>query len=117
MCILIIGVAIILINIISYSFFEFGVSTTTTVARNVTTVFPVVTLCSFNFFKTDSGKIYLNDILKEFDKSEVYKKYKDNFSKSKIKLIQLRLKYAKSFILMFRDFGILPLQFIFQRRS
>jgi len=63
--------------------------------RNVTTEFPVVTLCNLNFFVTKSGQEYLNNLENEFANSDVYKNMPRD-SKSKTKLIQLRLKYAKS---------------------
>lgn len=82
-------------QIIEYS--RFNVISSTRSAIDLTTEFPVVTLCNFNFFNTREGKKYINDLEKEFLKSEGYIKVNNGvYSKSKIKLIQLRLDHAKS---------------------
>ena len=59
-------------------------------------MFPAVTFCNFNFFNTDAGKQFLNRTLTEFANSDIYTANKATFAKSKIKLYQINLKYAKS---------------------
>ena len=77
-------------------FLQYNVLTFINENRDSKTEFPVVTLCTLNFFNTPAGKDYLNDLETEFRNTNAFKKEKRMLSKSKVKLIQLRLKYAKN---------------------
>lgn len=84
---------------LTQQYFQYSVVTAIASARSVTTALPVVTFCNFNFFNADAGKQFLNSSLTEFANLDIYTANKGMFAKSKIKLYQIRLKYAKSSLL------------------
>ena len=80
------------------SYFERNKITSTHAITGLTAEFPVVSICNYNAFNTPAGNSYLSDLEYEFFKSEAYKIVNDviHSSRSKIKLVQLQLKHAKT---------------------
>ncbi len=81
---------------INLQYFEYSVITNTNILRELATPFPTVTVCDYNLFSTPEGTRFLNDALSKSD-TKFLNKNLDR--KSRIKKIQLEIKYAKSFLL------------------
>ena len=75
-------------------YFSYSVLNSIELLRDTHTPFPAVTICDHDVFNTPEGTAYINDVLKHFNSS----KYETPHL-SKIKLNELRKKFAKSQLL------------------